>query len=221
MAESLASARPDLVAQWDHARNGDLSPDDVSRSSGRRVWWVCSIADDHMWQATVSNRVHLNTRCPFCFNNRFCRSNSMAATHPALAEQWHPTKNGDLTPFDVRALTRTKIWWQCVVDPTHIWCSAGRSRVEGGSGCGRCAASTPKSGDYLVDVNPEVAAQWHPTLNEPLRLATMARASNKSVWWQCPTDPAHVWRTRVKTRAVSGCPECAPGGRPQTSDHNP
>ena len=45
----------------------------------------------------------------------------MAATHPALAEQWHPTKNGDLTPFDVRALTRTKIWWQCVVDPTEPW----------------------------------------------------------------------------------------------------
>ena len=25
----------------------------------------------------------------------------MATTHPELAKQWHPTKNGDLTPFDV------------------------------------------------------------------------------------------------------------------------
>jgi|TARA_B110000091_G_C13644288_1_gene402586 hypothetical protein len=26
---------------------------------------------------------------------------SLAETHPEVAKQWHPTKNGDLTPNDV------------------------------------------------------------------------------------------------------------------------
>ena len=26
---------------------------------------------------------------------------SLAETHPEVAKQWHPTKNGDLTPYDV------------------------------------------------------------------------------------------------------------------------
>ena len=28
----------------------------------------------------------------------------MAITHPDLAAQWHPTKNGELTPIDVTSL---------------------------------------------------------------------------------------------------------------------
>lgn len=26
---------------------------------------------------------------------------SLATTHPHLIEEWHPTKNGDVTPWDV------------------------------------------------------------------------------------------------------------------------
>ena len=39
---------------------------------------------------------------------------SLAETHPEVAKQWHPTKNGDLTPFEVGAGTSKKIWWKCV-----------------------------------------------------------------------------------------------------------
>ena len=34
-------------------------------------------------------------------------------THPEVAAQWHPTRNGNLTPMDVTAFGGTKVWWKC------------------------------------------------------------------------------------------------------------
>ncbi len=38
---------------------------------------------------------------------------SLAEVNPALAKEWHPTKNGDLTPFDFAAKSNKKVWWKC------------------------------------------------------------------------------------------------------------
>ena len=52
-------------------------------------------------------------------NNLFqnAESNSMVF-HPSyeeLLKEFHPTKNGDLTPFDVTAGSGIEIWWKCDV----------------------------------------------------------------------------------------------------------
>ena len=39
--------------------------------------------------------------------------NSLAETYSDIAKQWHPTKNGELTPFDVTPGTKKKVWWKC------------------------------------------------------------------------------------------------------------
>lgn len=36
---SLAEARPDLAAEWNYEKNGDLRPEDVTCKSGKKVWW--------------------------------------------------------------------------------------------------------------------------------------------------------------------------------------
>ena len=33
--------RPEAVAQWDYERNSPLRPEELPRSSGKRVWWKC------------------------------------------------------------------------------------------------------------------------------------------------------------------------------------
>ncbi len=35
---------------------------------------------------------------------------SLVETHPELAAQWHKDKNGSLTPRDVTAGSRRKVW---------------------------------------------------------------------------------------------------------------
>ncbi len=51
----------------------------------------------------------------------------MATLYPELAKQWHPTKNKDLTPYDVTPGSHKKVWWQDYRG--YEWEAIIRSRV--------------------------------------------------------------------------------------------
>jgi Probable Zinc-ribbon domain len=38
---------------------------------------------------------------------------ALAEVRPELAAEWHPTKNGDLTPYYVLPGSAAKVFWQC------------------------------------------------------------------------------------------------------------
>lgn len=73
---------------------------------------------------------------------------SLAETHPDIAEQWHPTKNGDLTPYDVAGGTNKKIWWKCDKGDDHEWITSASGR-SGKRGCPYCSL-TPQSKQELT-----------------------------------------------------------------------
>ena len=35
------SLYPDLVKEWHPTKNGDLTPNDFTHGSGKKVWWLC------------------------------------------------------------------------------------------------------------------------------------------------------------------------------------
>ena len=41
----------------------------------------------------------------------------LSVTHPHLAAEWHPTKNGELRAENVTAGSSKKVWWQCSLGP--------------------------------------------------------------------------------------------------------
>ena len=62
----------------------------------------------------------------------------MGTLYPLLAEEWHPEKNGALTPEDVMAGTHRKVWWLC--DKGHAWRAVVNSRTgKQRCGCPICA----------------------------------------------------------------------------------
>ena len=87
----LASQEPALAAQWHPERNGPLTPDQVVCGSTRRVWWQCG--SGHVWAASVKSRA-AGAGCPIVPAGGSVRENDLATLYPALARQWHPTKNG-------------------------------------------------------------------------------------------------------------------------------
>ena len=107
----LATKYPLLAQEWNTEKNGDLTPDQVLPGSHRIVWWRC--AHGHQWRAQVKSRVN-GAGCPVC-TNRTVQSgdNDLATQLPTLAKEWHPTKNGALTPKDVVPGSRRKVWWIC------------------------------------------------------------------------------------------------------------
>jgi glutaredoxin len=57
---------PKVAKEWHPTKNGNLKPEDVAKSSNKKVWWLCS--KGHEWLAVVSNRTTLTSNCPHCFN---------------------------------------------------------------------------------------------------------------------------------------------------------
>jgi hypothetical protein len=44
---------------------------------------------------------------------------NLKVLYPEIAKQWHPVKNGQLTPDKVTPYYYKKVWWQC--DKGHEW----------------------------------------------------------------------------------------------------
>lgn len=63
--------------------------------------------------------------------------NDLATTNPLLAREWHPQKNGELSPRDVFQNTNKKVWWQC--RKGHDWQASPNERSQG-NGCPTCSS---------------------------------------------------------------------------------
>ena len=62
----------------------------------------------------------------------------------------------------------------------------------------------------LQALHPELASEWHPTKNSPLKPEDVRPGSNKKVWWLCPRDSSHEWWAVINSRSQgNGCPMCA------------
>jgi len=146
--------------------------------------------------------------CPVCANRRIVPGeNDLATTHPELAAQWHPTKNAGKTPMEVTSGMRRKVWWQC--SRGHEWQATVSSRADG-AGCPVCANKVIIPGENdMASRYPELAAQWHESLNQPLEPGSVSPYSNRRIWWRC--ELGHVYRAPVSHRTMrkSGCPYCA------------
>lgn len=187
--EPLPIDSPHLVPEWHPQLNGALTPDLVTAGSQRMVWWRC--AEGHEWRATVRGRT----------GGRGCRICARRAGPPLpveLAAEWHPSRNGDLSPRHVTTGSRRSVWWLCA--NRHSWQARISNRVRG-AGCRVCAGKTGRP------IPTELAVEWHPTFNGDLTPDQVSFGSNRSVWWLCSNG--HVWQAIVASRVRgNGCRQC-------------
>lgn len=65
-----------------------------------------------------------------------------------------------------------------------------------------------KSGS-LLEINPSLAKEWHPSKNTALTPAQVTPGSGKKAWWLCP-DCGHEWAAVIGSRNKGhNCPKCA------------
>jgi hypothetical protein len=166
MKAPLSITHPQIAVQWHPTKNGSLTPAQVTAGSGKKVWWICHKGSDHEWKTDVGSRVN-GTKCPYCAGQKVSITNSLASLYPEIAAQWHPTKNGELTPDKVTAYSNRRVWWVCAKNFDHEWDAVISSRVKG-KGCACCRGLRASSTNSLASLYPEVAAQWHPTKNGTL-----------------------------------------------------
>lgn len=207
---TLALKYPDLTREWHPTKNGELTPYHVTPKSHTKVWWICGRG--HEWKTRVSHRTG-GSGCPICYSDKrseigskrqFKTNESLADKYPDLSREWHPTKNGKLTPHDVTPGSNRKVWWKC--SQGHEWTATIYNR-RSGTGCPYCAGKRASEDNNFAVRYPEMVKDWHPTKNGQLTPYDVAPKSHKKVWWVC--SQGHEWETAVVNRARgSGCPIC-------------
>jgi hypothetical protein len=207
LSNCLATTHPALSKQWHPTENGDLSPSDVTAGSHKKVWWKCEKGYDHIWDAIINTRTRNGLGCPICSNQKVVKSNSLFSTHPEITKQWHPTKNGTLTPYDVLKGSTKKVWWKCPKGDDHEWLGSVRRKTL--QSCPICNGKKIVKSTSLATLNPELAKQWHPTKNGDLTAYDVSLKSNKKVWWKCPKGDDHEWKSSIASRFnTPGCSVC-------------
>ena len=117
---SLAYLNPELAKQWHPILNGDKTPLTIAAQAHDKAWWLCDQNQKHEWSASVTNRAK-GRNCPDCGNKRANNENSLAILYPIIAAEWHPLKNGTMTPEKVVAGSGKSAWWQCIKNNQHEW----------------------------------------------------------------------------------------------------
>lgn len=141
---------------------------------------------------------------------------SLAEHNPELLSEWDFSANGNITPYNISYGSATKVHWKCSAG--HAWQAPPNDRSQG-RGCPECAkiqraisrrkTEIAKNGS-LAEKNPELARQWHPTLNGTLTPYDVTAGCPDKAWWLCEKDKRHEWDASISSRnGGSGCPICS------------
>lgn len=209
---SIAAVKPELVKEWHPTKNVEYDVNVLPFDSEKYVWWQCLDNEEHYWLERVYERSD-GEGCPHCLAKTILNSYlDLATTNPELAKEWHPTLNGKFTPENVSEISGRKRWWRC--EKGHDWKAKVNSRRGEWTGCPYCANRELLRGyNELNRTHPELAAEWHPTLNGDLTPFDVTSNSIKRVWWQC--DRGHEWKAELRHREKGWCkcPQCKKLGR--------
>lgn len=132
----LETTHPEIANQLNPFMNGTIKSKDLTAGSTKKLWWTCQ--DNHDWQTTVYSRTN-GSACPYC-NGRL--ENNLTVTHPQIAKEIHPTKNGKIKAEDLTAGSGKQLYWIC--EKNHIWKTTVNSRKRG-KGCPYCSKSKTDS----------------------------------------------------------------------------
>ncbi|MBQ8741895.1 MAG: zinc-ribbon domain-containing protein [Clostridia bacterium] len=208
----LVTLRPDIAAEWNYEKNGELLPEQVSVFSNKRVWWKCS-GCGFEWITSPGNRD--DVLCKKCKSKLLgekrsrvaAEKNPLCEKYPEIAAQWHPTKNGNLTAKDISCSSGLRAWWIC--SKGHEWQSYVSNRTKDNLGCPYCGNQKILPGfNDLKSQFPNLAKEWHPTKNELLFPEQVFPKSSKKVWWICQNG--HEWEATIGSRtAGTDCPFCS------------
>ena len=183
----------------------ELISNTYTKAINNDLLWKCLNKDcGEVFNASWNN-ISRHKGCSYCRGFKVGLSNCLATTNPEIAKEWHPTKNGDLTPYDITCGSSKSIWWKC--EKGHEWETTIASRNYGNYSCPYCAKFYPsKEHNFLVD-HTDYSKEWNYNKNKN-KLEDYLSGSETRVWWIC-SKCNHEWKSRIADRHKgNGCPKC-------------
>ena len=140
---NLAVLFPEIAMEWNSYKNKSKKPSECTPGSGFKAWWTCKKCGSDFSSpicARTGGNNKKGTGCPYCAKpaKKVNHTNCLSTTHPELTKEWHPEKNGHLSPDQVTCGQEKKIWWICKVC-SHEWPARLPNRSIHNRGCPKCA----------------------------------------------------------------------------------
>lgn len=203
----LATLRPDLLREWDYKKNASLNPSELLPHSNKRAWWKCEKCG-YEYNTIIQNRIK-GTGCARCAGQVLIpEKNDLQTVFPQIASEWDFEKNKGVLPSEVFATSNKKYYWRCKLG--HSWRTTVNNRAYG-KGCPICSGNVVLEGfNDLATTHPDIASQWHPTLNGSLLPTHVSKGHQKKVWFMCPICK-NAYETLIpnKIKGFGGCPFCS------------
>lgn len=203
LTNCLETTFPNLMSLWDFSKN-TIKPTDVTKGSRNKVWWICNTCNSS-FQMNIQTKVKYPSACIYCSGKKVNETNSLQTKHPKIASEWHPTKNGTLTPNDVTSYNTKKVWWLGTCG--HEWVDKVESRVGKNIKCPICAKKRVLIGyNDMWTTNPELAK----LLVNPEDGYKYMQCSGKKTYFKCTKCNNTIQKkiSEVKTSGLS-CPKCS------------
>ncbi|WP_300634099.1 zinc-ribbon domain-containing protein [uncultured Duncaniella sp.] len=221
MSNNIASIYPELASLWDKEHN-EIMPNSVSLGSHLEVYWRCSTCG-YSYTRKVQNQVKIYRQrglfniCPNCRGKRVVPEyNSLKARHPDIVEaEWDYEKNS-VEPDKIAPHANRTVWWRCING--HSYSSSPNNKLNGGGDCPYCSHHKVSPETSLLATYPEIAKEWHPTLNN-CGPEDILPQSNEDVWWKCSIC-GNEFHKKVCQRIKSpfGCKKCNKGRQTSISE---
>jgi len=127
----LQTLHPQLAAEWNYPKNGDLTPNHIVAGSTKKVWWICP--HGHEWEAQIKARVRGNG-CPKCRN---IKNSIRLRKTPETFSQEIKFANPNVEVIGSYVSAKEKILCRC------LFCGKEWETLPGnllkGHGCPKCA----------------------------------------------------------------------------------
>ncbi len=212
MSESkdpISKTHPEIAKEWLYEKNGDLTPDDVTYGSGRKVWWKCN--KGHEWEAVIKKR-KIGQGCPYCSGKRVTINTCLLTTDPSIAKLFHPNKNGKIKVTNISRGSDKDVWWKC--EKGHEFKRSVANMISLGY-CSKCE----KYDKIFAFQFPKIAKDWNYDKNNKNPDDYYCN-SNIKVWWKCDNNHELIQRIQVRI-GCEGCYKCkTPKPREIKSGHS-
>lgn len=194
-----------------------------------RIWYIPKKCDYEMLDFYISDfLIHLTMRALKMPNVNVSRDKneileyktlkleeSLQYLYPEIAKEWHPKKNGRLTP-DLFVPGSSEIVWWCCSNCGNEWKTSIVNRTNG-HGCDICATSkrTITKKETLLSKKGSIDKEWclldwDYEVNE-YGPEHYTNGSGEIVGWHCHKC-GHKWKTPICDRTrdyKNGCPLCS------------
>jgi len=194
---NLAITHPEIAAEWNYAKNGELIPEIFVGNTNKKVWWKCK--KGHEWQAGIIHRTSRNDGCPYCGNRKVLTGyNDVATTNPELISEWDYIKN-TISPQEIIPGSPKRVWWICPQGHSYDKPVRERTGMKRKSSCPICESEKRSESAFIA----QVAA-----ISPSIEIIGQYSGTENKIVCKCKRC-GHVWEGRAgNLKRGTGCPNC-------------